>query len=286
MPTYAGTPPFVKKSYAYAYQGVINYRPLAQRLSVALFLTVSVALIFLSRSESDIAKTLRVAITDVVVPVVDVASKPVDSAKQAGLWLADIATIHSQNVHLKEMNANLMQWQHLAKQMEAENAALKKLLNYAPAQQIAFISSKIVADTSGPYVKSALINSGSKQGVRPNLAAMNDTGLVGRVVEVGNNSARILLLTDINSRIPVMTETTRERSILAGENSELASLLYLADGERVQVGERIVTSGDGGMFPAGLPVGIVTEAGPSGVKVMPLVDWQHLEYIKVVDFNF
>lgn len=274
------------KPAARAQQGVLSYKPLVQRLSVSAFLAASIMLIFLSRSESDIAKTVRLAFTDVLVPVMDIVSTPLESAEAGWNWVGDILALKSQNDTLKLTNAKLMQWQHLAKQLEAENLALKKLLNYAPAEQVAFISSKIVADTSGPYVKSALINSGSNQGVRQNLAVINDTGLVGRVVEVGKNSARVLLLTDINSRIPVMVEGSRERSILAGNNTEKSNLLYLPENTTVRVGDRIVTSGDGGMFPAGLPVGIVTEKDATGVKVLPFVDWQRLELIRVVEFKF
>ena len=111
------------------------------------------------------------------------------------------------------------------------------------------LPARIVSDFGGPYLHAALINGGTQQGISPDLAVVSQHGLVGRVVESGKTSSRVLLLNDINSRVPVIAETTREKSILAGSNGGMPTLAYLAANSKIAVGERIVTSGDGGVFP-------------------------------------
>jgi rod shape-determining protein MreC len=109
-------------------------------------------------------------------------------------------------------------------------------------------------------------------------------GLAGRIAEVGRRSARVLLLTDINSRVPVLVERTRDRAILAGDNSNHPQLLYLKPRAELRVGDRVVTSGDGGVFPAGLPVGVVDSIEDGVVGIAPFVDWDRMEYLRIVDY--
>ena len=156
----------------------------------------------------------------------------------------------------------------------------------APPHARQFVTARVVTDMSGPYLHSALVASGSAEGVKKDQAAVSDGGLVGRVVEAGEHSARILLLSDLNSRVPVIAEGTREKAILAGSNSSLPTLAYLAADSKIAVGERIVTSGDGGIFPKGLPVGVVTSIDKGVVSVSLFVDPANVEYLSVIDYTF
>jgi rod shape-determining protein MreC len=117
------------------------------------------------------------------------------------------------------------------------------------------------------------------------LAAVSGDGLVGGVVEVGGRHARILLITDLNSQIPVVVERTRDPAVLAGDNTRLPRLVYLPQNAQVLAGDRIVTSGHGGVFPPGLPIGVVTSIDEGAIKVMPYVDWNRLEYIRLLDYG-
>jgi rod shape-determining protein MreC len=169
--------------------------------------------------------------------------------------------------------------------MEVENRSLRELLKVVPTKQSNYITARIVSDMSGPYVRSALIGGGAQAGMKKNQAVINEHGLVGRVVEVGDNTARVLLLADINSRIPVVAETSGEKTILVGNNNDLPTLSYLSPSSMIAVGERIVTSGDGGVFPRGLPVGVVTKVEKGVVHVQPFVDPSRMEYISAVDYT-
>jgi len=110
-------------------------------------------------------------------------------------------------------------------------------------------------------------------------------GLVGRVAGVGTRSTRVILITDLNSHIPVLVERTRTRAILAGDNSEVLRLIRLPPGAEVSPGDRVVTSGHGDAFPPGLPVGVVASVGDAGIGVQPFVERSRLEYVRVVDFG-
>ncbi len=109
--------------------------------------------------------------------------------------------------------------------------------------------------------------------------------MVGRVIEVGEWSARVLLITDINARIPVSLESSRMRAVMAGDNSDQPRLLYLPPESPVAVGERVVTSGNGGLFPAGIPIGVVASVGERGIKVQPLADLGRIEHLRLVDYG-
>jgi rod shape-determining protein MreC len=130
-----------------------------------------------------------------------------------------------------------------------------------------------------------IVLGGSRAGVAKGQAAVTGAGLAGRVLEVGERSARILLITDINARVPVVAERSRDQAVLAGRNSDLPEILYLSRDSDVKVGDRLVTSGQGGVFPAGLPVGEVISVTGGHVQVRPYVDFSRLENIRLIDYS-
>jgi rod shape-determining protein MreC len=143
----------------------------------------------------------------------------------------------------------------------------------------------VVGDPGGAFVRTVLINAGERNGVEKGQAAITGDGLAGRVAEVGQRSARVLLLTDINSRVPVVVGRARDRAVLAGDNSNAPELLYLGPTAKVQAGDYVTTSGHGGVFPPGLPIGVVSAVSEKGVRVKPFVDWAHMEVLRIVDYE-
>ncbi len=178
-----------------------------------------------------------------------------------------------------------MSWQSVAQRLEAENKALRSFFAFRSGPQATFITARVVGDAGSAFVRSMLLNAGGRDGVENGQAVMTSDGLAGRITEVGETSARVLLITDINSRIPVLVERTRDRAVLAGDNSRQPRLTLMPPGMSVEAGDRIVTSGHGGTYPAGLPVGVVASVSEKSVRVEPLVDWTRLEFVRVVDFG-
>ena len=116
-------------------------------------------------------------------------------------------------------------------------------------------------------------------------AAVTGDGLIGRISGVGSRSSRLLLITDLNSRIPIVIEATRTRAVLAGTNTGRPRMIHLPTGAAVAIGDRVVTSGHGGGFPSGLPIGVVTMATDGVIEVQPYVNRERIEYVRVLDYE-
>lgn len=257
-----------------------------QRASFVLFLTIGVTLMAMSKTGNPAVTRLRTHINDAVVPVLAVAASPMDAIHNAGAWVGELVQMRRENIALRNANIELMKWQEQAKAQSAELESLRKLLNVVAASKSSFITARIVSDVGGPYVHSALISGGSLEGIKKDQAVLGEHGLLGRVVDVGEKSARVLLLSDINSRVPVLAEGSREKSILVGNNTDTPTLAYLMADSKIKAGDRIVTSGDGGIFPAGIPVGIVTSIDQGAVTVQPFVQPSQAQFVSIVDHDF
>jgi len=166
-----------------------------------------------------------------------------------------------------------------------QNASLRGLLNLAPDGMLSYVTARVVADSGGIFVRSMLVNAGARHGVAKGHAVLSGEGLAGRIGAVGDRSARVLLITDLNSKIPVVIESTRVRGLVAGDNSARPKLVFLPPNATAAVGDRIVTSGHGGGLPAGLPVGEVAAVGSDGIRVRPFADLDRLDYLRVVRFQ-
>lgn len=274
----------MKRRHKRAVAQVIALTPrnLAGRVMLGAMLFSALSLMVVSHASPTTRALISAPIVDSVTPVLDVLSRPADAADRFATWVQSLADIRAQNQTLRETNARLMQWQQVALRLEAENVALRELLHYSSRENLKFTTAKVISDRGGPFARTALVNAGQNYGIDKGQPVINADGMVGSVVESGTHSARILLLTDINSRVPVITENSRERSIASGNNTDTLTLLYLSDDTKVAVGEKLVTSGDGATIPAGLPVGEIVAVKGSSVKVRPYANWFRLEYVSAI----
>lgn len=260
-------------------------RALAQRFTFMLLVAAAFLLMIVGKADNLIVEKIRTTFSDSVVPVMDVLSRPVDRAAQFIDEAREFTDLRAENGRLREDHDRLLKWQLIARQLDTENQALRKLLNLAPNPQLSFISARIVSDSGGAFAHSVLVVAGGRDGVKKGQAVITGEGLAGRIVEVGERSARVLLLTDINSRIPVMIERTGERALLAGDNSPEPRLLYLSADANPAPGDQIVTSGHGGVFIPGLPVGAVSTVERGMVTVRPYVNWERMDYVRLLDYE-
>ena len=260
-------------------------RGLLQRFAYLGLIVAAFGLMMLGKIDALLMDRVRVHVVDAVAPIMDALSRPVAAIDNAIDKGREIARVHEENAKLRAEVETLRQWESAARHLESENDSLKTLLKWAPPPEANFVTARVIADTGGTFVHSMIVSAGTQDGVKKGLVVMTGEGLAGRIATVGNHSSRLLLVTDLNSRIPAVVERTRTRAILAGDNSDRARLIYLSDGGAVTVGDRIVTSGHGGVFPPGLPVGIVTAVAENGVLVAPFVERSQLEFVRVVDFG-
>ena len=264
---------------------IAPFRAWNQRMTVALLGAVAIGLLAIEKTNPEVAEGARGAAADVMAPILDLLSRPSASAAQAIDSVRDLGRLREENARLKTEYARLLQWQTVARRLDQENRGLRELLNLVPDPKARFLTARVVGGSGGAFVRSILVAAGSRDGVRKNQAVITGEGLIGRVSEVGERAARVLLLSDINSHIPVFVERTRERAVLFGNNSNRMDLHYLPPDVAATVGDRIVTSGHGGTFPPGLPVGVITAIENGQVQVRPFVDWEQVEYVRLVDYE-
>lgn len=258
---------------------------LIQRFAYVGLVAAAFGLMLLGKADVPLAERIRTQVTDALAPILDVLSRPVATVSDVVDQVRELASLHEENAGLREDKVRLLQWQTVARRLEAENTALRALLNFVPGPEASYVTARVIGDTGGAFAHTLLLNAGFRAGVRKGQAVVTGDGLVGRVAGVGNRSTRVILITDLNSHIPVLVERTRTRAILAGDNSEVLRLIRLPPGAEVSPGDRVVTSGHGDAFPPGLPVGVVASVSDAGIGVQPFVERSRLEYVRVVDFG-
>lgn len=274
------------QEHSTAHSLALPSRVLAHKLAALFLFIATIALIIVAKNNDRFNHTIRGIMSDGIAPIMHTLSRPMDTAAELGTSMKTWLTVHEENKQLRQEVSRLKQWHMAALQLEHENAALRELMKYTPPPSTHYISAQIISDHSGPYHQSALINAGISDGIQTGSAIVNDDGLVGKVVEAGQHSARVLLLTDINARVPVILEDTGERSILAGDNSDMPRLTYLSAEKAPKHATRVITSGDGGVFPKGIAVGTIARTDADGsLRVRPFVDWGTLNYIRAIDFS-
>lgn len=262
----------------------VPVKVLFQRFAFLFLILAAFALMLFGKAENAMLDRVSSTVVDLVAPIMDVMARPVATVNEAVKSVRELVALRDENERLRRANLRLLAWQEAAHRLSRQNAALQELLSFVPDPRANFIAARVIGDAGDAFVRSMLINAGARNGVARGQAVVAGEGLVGRIVSAGRRSARVLLISDVNSRIPVVVEPAHYRAILAGDNSNLPHLVFLAANTAIKPGDRVVTSGHGGMFPPGLPVGEVVSVGEGGVRIHPFVRLGSLEFVRVVDY--
>lgn len=260
-------------------------KALLHRFAYVILVAAAVALVLIGKIETVLVERVRANFSDIVAPALEVMSEPVRIMRAGAEHVVDVAELIEENERLREENVRLSQWLTFARKLEGENRQLKGLLRFDPGPAATFVSARAIADVGGAFARAALLNVGASKGVEAGHPVMSGDGLVGRVVQAGERTARVLLLTDINANTPVLVGEPGVRAILAGDNSDNPKLNFIDGDGPLEPGALIVTSGHGGIFPPGLPVGVVAGEVDGAVLAQTFVDWRKLSYVRVVDFG-
>ena len=262
-----------------------QFRATIQRTLPPLLVVLAVAVIVVGKADQTLLASLRISVSDDAAPVLDVLSRPIGVATTLVDRVRGIVAMYQDNLRLKQENERLLQWQQVALKLSADNRELRSLLKVVPKTAVSYVTARVIANSAGGYVRSVMVNAGTDQGLARGQAAITDRGLVGRLTEVGRRAGRVLLITDLNSRIPVVIERSHANAVLAGDNSERPRLLYATPADAIKIGDRIVTSGEGGVFPPGLPVGVVAALDANGPRVEPYVELSRLGSVLIVNYG-
>lgn len=256
-------------------------RPL-RRVLVALLVLLLFGIFLLWRIDSPRVERFRAALIDRIVPSFDWALVPVTKATDMFDQFQSYANLYEQNQELRRELQQMKAWKEAALQLEQQNARLLDLNKVRLDPSLTHVTGQVLADSGSPFRQSVLINVGERDGIKDGWATMDGIGVVGRISGVGQRTSRVILLTDTNSRIPVTVQPSGQKAILSGDNSALPPLDFLEDADEVRPGDRVVSSGDGGMFPAGLLVGQVVLGNDRRLRVSLSADYQRLEFLRVL----
>lgn len=267
----------------------VSLQALGQRLSFLVLVVIAVALLAAGRSATFPVQRVGTAISDLAAPVLELASRPVQVLRASFVDVDAFVRAVSENRRLRAEVERLQAWHGAALNLERENTHFRSLLNLQNVPQTRFVSARIISDAGSPFVRTLLINAGHTQGVREGMAVVGSDGLIGRIVLSGGQASRVLLLTDLNSRVPVSVEPGGYRAVLAGDNENLPKLSYLPAPAHIEPGSRLVTSGHGGLFPPGIPVGVVASVGNdltgASTLVQPFADQERATFVRVLQYR-
>lgn len=263
-------------------------KALASLAAIPLFGTsgvlagLALLLLLLSALSPNTMGGLRSGAADIFSPLLSVVSTPLEKGAVFIRDVTGLAQIQAENARLRQENVKLREWYQTALLLEAENKSLRDLMNVKVEAQHTYITARVLSDSNSTFAKSLLVSAGAEDGVKKGQSVIAGDGLIGRVVETGETSARILLMTDINSRIPVLIEGSRQHAIYAGQNTKNGTLIHLPPESQIKEGARIITSGIGGVFPVGLPVGVVQSVGEK-IVIEPFANFDRLMHVRIVD---
>jgi rod shape-determining protein MreC len=263
----------------------IRMRQALSKLTLPVLIVLAFAVMLLGKADALLVEHSRMEMSDLLAPLYSAFAGPVDRIRATMDEVRGVFALAAENARLREENRRLRKWRDVALALSAENATLKADLRWIPDPAVSFVTARVASDVGGVYARSVLLSIGPHHTVEKGQIALDDAGLVGRVTEVGARSARVLLITDMNSRIPVTLERSRARAILIGTNGPLPHLEYWPEGTPPVEGERVVTSAEANVFPANLPVGTVHYNAKRVPEVIPAARLDRLEIVRLFDYG-
>ena len=253
-------------------------------VSLPILVFASVALLVLSRVNHDLVDRLRWQVMEWMTPVLSAILVPIEPVRRAVRSMTEFTTMSAELERLRAENQQLKGWEWRAKDVERKLQSLSSASNTARETKLEFVTARVVSSSTGAFVRSAMINAGERMKVRDGYPVLSGDGLVGRIVETGPNAARVLLLTDVNSRIPVLVGESAVRAIMSGDNSPSPRLVFTANEAAIKPGDDVRSSGTGGVFPMGLRIGKVAPGGPP-FRVATHADTDAVDYLGVLLYD-
>ncbi|PTX57438.1 rod shape-determining protein MreC [Litoreibacter ponti] len=263
-------------------RGQEDYARPVRRVLIGVLVLFLLAIFGIWRIDNPRVERFRANVVDTVVPSFDWALAPVTRVGRMFEDFQSYARIYEQNQELRRELQQMKSWREAAIQLEQENARLLDLNKVRLNAELTFVTGVVLTDNGSPFRRSVLLNVGARDGIRDGWATMDGLGLVGRIAGVGDSTSRVILLTDTNSRVPVTIQPSGQKALLIGDNTLAPPIDIVDNVEDVRPGDRVVTSGDGKVFPADILVGQIVQGADRRLRVKLSADYGRLEFLRVM----
>ena len=264
-----------------------NYilRILKSFIFAGLFI-IALLLILVHKIDLGIISGLSKTILYITAPIIKVATLPADGISYAYKKSSEIMNVYEENERLKQENDALYLLQAKLDAAKAENNSLKQLLHHFDLPSIKSYTAYVIAENGNAYSNSFIIYIGkNKDKIKQGYAVVNEKGLIGRIDMVSDAYAKVSLITDINSKIPVVSSKTRERGILVGQNTQELNLICTPLLAELKKGDLLVTSSIGGGLPPNIPVAKIKKVDVDKIIALPLFTPTQIEIVKIIAYD-
>lgn len=271
-------------------KGSLRPKRRPRKAGVVFFLSLSMSMVGLSfyGAQASVFEKARETVLDFFEPVIAAFGAPARFVSARVGNVEDYFRIYAENKRLREENAELRVWMQEALSLRRQISYYENLLGTEMPEPATFVDAKVIGENGGPYDEALILSAGRGNGISPGQAVVDDGGLLGHVVTSGQSAARVLLVTDYDSRVPVFIEDIELEALLAGRSAGMPVLEVFEERRAVPIkpGSRIVTSGAGGLLPRGLPVGTVARVNGDTVYVDLFANTRTPDLVRVVDYRF
>jgi rod shape-determining protein MreC len=254
----------------------------ARRVVLGAVTVVLLALFLLWRVDNARVEQLRMSIVDRFVPSFDWTVKPVAATARMITDLRAYSRVYRQNAELRRELQRMQGWREAALQLEQKNARLLALNNVRLSPRLTYVTGEVMADSGSPFRRSAMVNVGRIDGVTDGSAVVDGLGLVGRIAGVAERSSRIMFLNDGSSRVPAVVRPSGQRAMVTGDNTGAPTLEFIEQSDELRVGDRVVSSGDGGLYPPDILIGQVVAGKDGRQRVRLAADYRQLDFVRVL----
>jgi rod shape-determining protein MreC len=254
------------------------------QLPLVIVVALAVVLVLLGKAQSGLFDRARVHVTDWMYPMLERVRGPVQGFDRWVGSIAEIFSVYEENLKLKEENARLRQWHNAEIVLEGRVKHYQALLHAVPDPKLNAVLARVIGRASRPFLQTMILDAGISHNAHAGQAVIDATGMIGRIYLSGERTSWVILLTDLNSRIPVTIAPGNVQAILAGDNSPMPTLEQVSHTVTLKQGDQVVSSGDGGLLPPGLPIGSVMSDGKGGWRVVLLADASQTQDVEILNF--
>jgi len=253
-------------------------------LPLAIVAVLAVALILIGKAQSSLFDRARTSVVDWMRPTLETTRAPIDAVSRWVGSIGEIFVVYQENLKLKDENARLRHWQNTAAVLNDRLKRYQLLLHAVPDPAMSTVVARVIGRANHPFMQTMILDAGSENGVKPGQAVVDQRGMIGRIFITGKRTSWVILLGDLNSRVPVTIEPDAVQAIMTGDSTQRPLIESMSHRVQLKPGSQVITSGDGDILPPGIPVGILVADGKR-YRVSLFADQTTAQDVAILDFK-